>query len=240
MAQTIFITAFLGVYGFAIGKTFKRLNPFLMLFGMLFSLPLVQMANQYDQPLVYIPFIIGFFANFTNPMRRVLEFFSEIKMSFQMFLNRRRFKKAKTRKFHEEQQQSHQQSRQSSQQRNRSSSSESYYRKQAEEERERLRREAEELRRRQEQFQREQAQARQQQSSTPNDELNPKNFNDACEILGCQPTDDLATFKKAYRVLRAMYHPDKVEQFGGRRKKQAEAEMKLINLAWETIQKRFR
>ena len=48
---------------------------------------------------------------------------------------------------------------------------------------------------------------------------------------------DLVVFKKAYRTLRALYHPDKINHLGGTRKQQAEEEMKLINLAWATIQR---
>jgi len=118
--------------------------------------------------------------------------------------------------------------------------------RQTQAEQERLRRQAEELRRQREQFQREQAQARNnhtnqnKQSSSSNDDLNPKNFNDACEILGCKHTDDKPTLKTAYRRLSAMYHPDKVEKLGGRRKVQALAEMKLINQAWARVQQNFR
>ncbi len=248
MTAIIFYSGFIGVYGFIIGKSFKRLNPFLMLLGMFFSIPVIAQVEQNNQPLLYIPFAIGFFANFGNPLRKVTDFFSEIKMNIDLSQANKRYKKEQKRREREQAKEQARREKQAKQNKRRStnhnnqSQQNTHYseqQRQAQAEQERLRRQAEELRRQREQFQREQAQARNNQSSS-NDDLDPNNFNDACEILGCKPTDNLATFKKAYRYLRAMYHPDKMEQFGGRRKKQAEVEMKLINLAWARVQKKFK
>lgn len=247
MTAAIIYSGLIGVYGFIIGKTFKGLNPFLMLIGMMFAIPVLGVVEQYQQPLLYIPFAIGFITNFASPLRSVFDFFSGIKMDIERtFANRRYKKEQKQRQKEYDKQQAqyekekakHQSSHNSQYQQNNN-----YTEQQAQAEQERLRRQAEELRRQREQFKREQAEARRNQanqnhqSSTSNDDLNPNIFKDACEILGCKDTDDLATLKKAYRRLSAMYHPDKVEKLGGRRKFQALAEMKLINKAWNTVNK---
>ncbi len=249
MTTVIIYSGLIGVYGFIIGKSFKGLNPFLMLLGMMFAIPVIGAVEQHQQPLLYIPFAIGFITNFTSPLRRVMDFFSGIKMDIQRSRANKRYNKEQKQrqKEYEKQQAKYEKERakqQSTQSHQRQTNNYSEQQRQTQTEQERLRRQAEELRRQREQFQQEQAQARRnqtnqnKQSSSKNDDLNPNNLKDACEILGCKDTDNKATFKRAYRVLRAMYHPDKVEQFGGRRKKQAEEEMKLINLAWETVNKR--
>ena len=260
MTGAIIYSGLIGVYGFIIGKSFKGLNPFLMLLGLFFSIPVIGAVEQNQEPLLYIPFAIGFISNFASPLRSVMDFFLGIKMDIERSQANRRYKKEQKRREKEhakdearENASRAKQAKQQAKQNQRNSTNQNYQnqqnnnyseqQRQAQADQERLRRQAEELRRQREQFQREQAQARSNQnnqSSTPNGDLNPNNLDDACEILGCNRNDDLATFKKAYRVLRAMYHPDKVEQFGGRRKKQAEEEMKLINQAWARVQQKFK
>lgn len=263
MTGAIIYTGLIGVYGFIIGKSFKGLNPFLMFIGLMFALPVIAYVEQYQQPLLYIPFAIGFITNFASPLRSVMDFFSGIKMDIERFFANKRYKKEQKRQDKEykkeqarEDARRAKQAKQQAKQNKRNSTNQNYQnqqnnnyseqQRQAQAEQERLRRQAEELRRQREQFQREQAQARNNQanqnnqSSSPNDDLNPNNLDDACEILGCNRNDDLPTFKKAYRYLRAMYHPDKMEQFGGRRKKQAEEEMKLINQAWVRVKQKFK
>lgn len=256
MTGIIIYSSLIGVYGFIIGKSFKGLNPFLMLLGLMFTLPVVGAVEQHQQPLLYIPFAIGFITNFASPLRSVFDFFSGIKMDIERSHANRQYKKEQKQRQKEfdkqqakyEKERAKQQSKYQSEPNYSQQNSSSYadQKKQAQAEQERLRRQAEELRRQREQFKREQAQARNNQSnkstrsSTSNDDLNPKVFKDACEILGCKDTDDKATLKKAYQRLSAMYHPDKVEKLGGRRKVQALAEMKLINQAWETVQLSFK
>jgi|GEM_PF-1280429 len=252
MTAVIIYSGLIGVYGFIIGKSFKGLNPFLMLLGMMFSLPVIGAVEQNQQPLLYIPFAIGFITNFASPLRSVMDFFSGIKMDMERSrANKKYQKEQKKRQKEYDKQQAQYENERAKQQSNRShqrqtNNNYSDQQRQAQAEQERLRRQAEELRRQREQFQREQAQARNNQadqnnqSSSSNDDLNPKNFNDACEILGCNHTDDKQTLKTAYRRLSAMYHPDKVEKLGGRRKVQALAEMKLINQAWARVQQKFK
>ena len=75
-----------------------------------------------------------------------------------------------------------------------------------------------------------------QKSHSPK-ELNPSVLVDAYEILGVQQTASQEECKKAYRLLMSLYHPDKVAQLSGNRRKQAEEETKRINAAWQKIRK---
>ena len=65
--------------------------------------------------------------------------------------------------------------------------------------------------------------------------MNPSNLADAYEILGVAQGASLDECKKAYRLLMGLYHPDKVAQLSGNRRKQAEEETMLINAAWEQV-----
>jgi DnaJ-domain-containing protein 1 len=250
MTAVIIYSGLIGIYGFIIGKSFKGLNPFLMLLGMVFSLPVIGAVEQHQQPLLYIPFAIGFITNFASPLRSVMDFFLGIKMDIERSRANKRYNKEQKQrqKEYDKQQAKYEKERakqQSTQSHQRQTNSYSEQQKQTQAEQERLRRQAEELRRQREQFQREQTQAKNnqtnqnKQTSSNNDDLNPNNFKDACEILGCKDTDDKATIKKAYQRLSSMFHPDKVEKLGGRRKVQALAEMKLINQAWVRVQQKL-
>lgn len=69
-------------------------------------------------------------------------------------------------------------------------------------------------------------------------ELNPSVLADAYEILGVQQGANLEECKKAYRLLMSLYHPDKVAQLSGSRRRQAEEETKWINAAWRQVKNR--
>lgn len=58
---------------------------------------------------------------------------------------------------------------------------------------------------------------------------------DPYEVLGINPTASDDEIKKAYRRLAMKYHPDKVEGMGEEVKKQAEAQFRKINEAYETL-----
>jgi len=66
-------------------------------------------------------------------------------------------------------------------------------------------------------------------------ELNPSILADAYEILGVPQGASLEECKKAYRLLMGLYHPDKVTQLSGSRRRQAEEETKRINASWQRI-----
>ena len=171
MTAVIIYSGLIGVYGFIIGKSFKGLNPFLMLLGMMFAIPVIGAVEQNQQPLLYIPFAIGFITNFTSPLRRVMDFFSGIKMDMERSRANKKYQKEQKKRQKEydkqqaqyEKERAKQQSSQNHQRQTNNNYSEQQRHTQAEQER--LRRQAEELRRQREQFQREQAQARRNQSN---------------------------------------------------------------------------
>ncbi|WP_419555176.1 DnaJ domain-containing protein [Pseudoalteromonas luteoviolacea] len=59
-------------------------------------------------------------------------------------------------------------------------------------------------------------------------------------MLGVHAGNSLVEFKKAYRHLSNLFHPDKLDKFDGILKQQAKENAKLINIAWETIQKKLK
>ena len=74
-----------------------------MLLGMLFSVPLIAQVEQNNQPLLYIPFGIGFFANFGNPFRKIFDMIDDIKYSIKdFFVTRRHNKQAKKQQRHQQ------------------------------------------------------------------------------------------------------------------------------------------
>lgn len=72
--------------------------------------------------------------------------------------------------------------------------------------------------------------------------LDPKNFADACEILGKGQGCSKAEYKTAYKKLMNQNHPDKVYARTGSETEKAKAEQKTkqLNVAWETIQKKLK
>lgn len=72
--------------------------------------------------------------------------------------------------------------------------------------------------------------------------LDPKNFSNACEIMGKGQGCSLKEFKAAYKKLMNQYHPDKVYARTGSESEKAKAEQKTkqLNVAWETIQKKLK
>ena len=82
-----------------------------------------------------------------------------------------------------------------------------------------------------------QSQQQQQQQQQQATELNPNLLKDAYEILGVPQGANLKQCKTAYRSLMGIYHPDKRENLTGSRKKEAEEQAVLINVAWDTAKK---
>ena len=102
-----------------------------------------------------------------------------------------------------------------------------------------IRRKAEQLRYEREAFERAKRQQKsQRQSSQAPDPLNPKDFVDACKIFDLPSSSTLEQFKRRYKKLMAMYHPDRWASAGETHQKQAHQQAQLINAAWETIRRR--
>ena len=70
--------------------------------------------------------------------------------------------------------------------------------------------------------------------------IEPKvNLDDAYELLGVEPNDDMQTIKKAYRKLIKEYHPDIIKSQGRDDEyiKEATQKTQEINQAYEMIKK---
>jgi DnaJ-domain-containing protein 1 len=110
------------------------------------------------------------------------------------------------------------------------------------------RRRAEELRRKEEELRR-QAEEIKRQKERLNEELKnrresqakniiyPRTLQEAFEVLGTHSGLTLEEYKKIFRTEVIKYHPDKTKNLGERLQKQAEEEMKAINMAWDIIKR---
>lgn len=220
MTAILFFSSFLAVMGYLLGRCFKGLNPFLIFFGlMVFLFPVGIVLLDSQQDMYFIPFGIGFLYSYGNPLRWLIDGIAEAKLSYQLA----KAKRANQSQFAEGKQKA-----------------DEYYQEQAEdiqrqkaEAEAEIRKEAEKLRREKEAFK------NQQSSYNPSDQgLNPLDFQDACKILGVHAGSSLNEFKKAYRHLSALFHPDKFAHFDGVLKSQAAENFKLINSAWETVKRK--
>lgn len=81
-----------------------------------------------------------------------------------------------------------------------------------------------------------------QSSNGDTSHLDPKNFADACKIMGKGQGCLLKEFKAAYKKLVNQNHPDKVYARTGSESEKAKAEQKTkqLNVAWETIQNKLK
>ncbi|CAM4395864.1 DnaJ domain-containing protein [Pseudoalteromonas maricaloris] len=232
MTTVLFFTVFVAIMGFIFGKCCKGGNPFFIFIGLAVSLvPVGSTLVTEDQSWYFIPYLLGFLYVYTNPFYWLIDAFSEVKLSYQLA-------KAKS----EQSQAQYQDDIKQSEQDIKAQAEELRRQKaQAEEE---IKRASEELRRKQEAFQRQQSQQQSNNNSSQSHfdsaGLDPRKFEDACSILGVHAGSSLAEFKKAYRHLSNLFHPDKLDKFDGILKQQAKENAKLINIAWETIQRKLK
>ncbi len=241
ITELIFISALYLAIGMIFGKCFKKLNPFIMLLGLIVFAPVIQLLTEFDSWFYTAAFAFGVLSNFGNPFRWVQESLDDLSMTLQL----KRARQKAEENYQEFDEELRHRTEDFQQQRNRA---EAQIRQAAEN----LKQREEALKRQQEQFYREQSQSRSQsssnnssgQSSSNSDHestsstFDPTKFADACEILGVKPDSSFSECKKAYRRLMSVYHPDKINQLTGSRKAQAEEEAKQINVAWETVSKR--
>ncbi len=184
MTEIIFFTVFLICVGYVIGKLFKGLHPFKLLFGFSFGfaicIGLLEANNNWYTGL----FILGFLLNFSNPFRGILNSIEDYKLHrmYQKSLNNQ---KADIEADLEDQV-------------NKASSH--YSQKE------------EELRREQERFAREKANFERNKSRNTQSEANKsvqESINEAMKLLGLQPGFNQRDLKKAYKRESMKYHPDR-------------------------------
>lgn len=213
---------------YLIGFFFKGLNPFKMFAGLILAaitLPTLLNANE---PSYYVTFFIGICYAFGNPLKWFSNIFQEMSLSLQL---------AKARKLAQEQEHIYQTRedlhRQSEELQRQKKEAQSDIFKQQKEAQEQIQRERERLQKERDDFQREV----EKQKGSQHGSLNPKNLSDAYKILGVPQGAPLDECKKAYRHLCALFHPDKFARIDGILKQQAEESLKLVNAAWDTIEK---
>ncbi|MEC4090915.1 J domain-containing protein [Pseudoalteromonas rubra] len=233
MTSVLFFTVFVAIMGFIFGKCCKGGNPFFIFVGLAVSfVPVASTLVTEEQNWYFFPYALGFLYVYINPFYWLSDALSEIKLSYQL---------AKAKSENQSKAQFQEEVRQAEQ--NIKAQAEEIRRQKAQAE-EDIKRASEELRRKQEAFQRQQGQQQSNHSSSQSQfdsaGLDPRKFEDACSILGVHAGSSLAEFKKAYRHLSNLFHPDKLDKFDGVLKQQAKENAKLINIAWETIQKKLK
>lgn len=213
----VFLALFGCVLGYYSGVSFRGFHPFKMLFGLFTAYLMWDFYQQKIGTLLIVTYAIGFAFSFGSPLRKVFNWFDDIKMSMML----RKARKNAEHQFHSYQSDNSDDTRQQAEDRNRQH-------QQAEEE----------LKRAKEQFHRERDEfEKSKQKSEWGAGLNPTIYADACKILGVPEGATVEEYKKAYRHLSSLFHPDKFARYDGLLKEQAAENLKLVNVAWETVQK---
>lgn len=213
---------------YLIGVFFKGLNPFKIFAGLILSAITFPTLLNANEPLYYATFLVGISYAFGNPIKWFVDILQEVSLSLQL-AKARRFALAKD-SFNQTREELH---RQAEELQKEKAEAQNEILRQQQETQEKLRQEKEKLQKERDEFQREM----QKQKSSPQGSLNPKSIADAYKILGVPQGASLEECKKAYRHLCALFHPDKFARIEGILKQQAEESLKLVNAAWDTIEK---
>lgn len=242
MTEILFGSVGFILIGYLIGKLFKNLNPFLMLLGGFFLLCMSPAFMELDNDYYTACFVFGAILNFSRPVTYVRDLFSSLSL--------RRVGAGYTANIEEQKQQAEndlysQKKNVEDELRRQKYEAEQDIQRQRREAEEAIKRQAENLRREQERYQNSRNQSEnnsRQSSSTSNDKkhLNPLVFADACEILGLTQDKTLKEYKRAYLQLMKLYHSDKLAGLSDELRKQEEEKTKTLNVAIDTIKKRFK
>lgn len=225
-AVIVFSAISLGL-GYLCGKCFKGLNPFLIVIGgLVFGIPSAQFLIESNSIWLTAAFIVGYLYNYGNPFRKMYEIVDEARIGW---MYRRKSARSQADNWND-----------FSRQKENFEDEMNRQKKAAEED---LRRQAEELHREKERFRHEQEKANNSKSSSKDDffdvNLNPKNFVDACKILGVDQNASKQEFKEAYRHLSNRFHPDKFGKFDSALKSKSAECFKMINAAWVTVKEKI-
>jgi hypothetical protein len=237
----IFLFVFLVCLGNVTGKLFKNMNPFLVMIGLVLLLGFFPMIDQQDNMLFFVAFALGFLENFFSVFGLIRDGFYNIRYRLELnsSVNKAHDDLERQKSEHEEDLRRQKRAAEDDLQRQRKDVEEQLRRDNQEAE-ERLRRAKEDLKRQREETeqQKNKKTGSKREQSTNNESMMPQTFAEACEVLGVDQSATLAECKKAKRSLAAMYHPDKFEQFTGKRRKQAEIEFQKIMCAWDIVEKK--
>ncbi|MEY8216353.1 MAG: DnaJ domain-containing protein [Colwellia sp.] len=181
MTEIIFTTVFLICVGYVIGKLFKGLNPFKLIFGLIFGSYVSAYLLDINNDLYTGLFILGVFLNFGNPFSRFFSVFEDFKVH-RMYQKSLQSQKASIEN-----------------ELNKKVDTTSRYYQQKEEE---IRRQEEELRRKQAEFKRNNSQSSAKKTVQ-------ESIAEAMKILGLKPGFTAHELKKAYKRESMKYHPDR-------------------------------
>lgn len=232
----IFATVFFTGIGYLTGLSFKGLNPFKIVFGLILIAATANAFAGNTNHFLLAGFVLGFVYAYGNPFRWLFGWFDDVRMSLQLAQARRESDRQYRQHAKETENKNHQYAQQEMDNlRRQKETAEADLRRQKENAEAEIRQAFERLKREKEAFARQQ-QAEQKTSSFAAG-LDPTKYKDACKILGVPEGRSLQEYKAAYRHLSTLFHPDKFARFDGALKTQAEETLKLINVAWETVQK---
>lgn len=220
MTQLFFMSAFAMGLGYFLGKSFKGLNPFILLFAFI---PILAMSSAFlleQNSNIYTGFfILGFIYNYGNPVRRV---FDSISDAWAHHRYRKMIRDEEAMKESIE-----------SEVNNQVHEANERLRRQEEEALKRVQREAEELRRQKAAFEREKANNRSQSSANSRTE----SYED---ILELSPGFTKSDVRKAYKRMSAAFHPDRYQDKPEAVKKMMKKKQQELNVARDELLKRFK
>jgi hypothetical protein len=231
----IFATVFFTGIGYLTGLSFKGLNPFKMVFGLILIAATANAFAGNTNHFLLAGFVLGFIYAYDNPFRWLFGLFDDARMSWQLAKARHDSDREYQRQELEAQSRANDTAHQQEM---------NDLRRQKENAEADLRRQqgdAEELKQAFERLKREKeaAQNKQQQQGSSNFStgLDPTKYADACKILGVPQGSSVQDCKAAYRHLSTLFHPDKFARSESVLKTNAAESLKMINVAWETIKK---
>lgn len=208
--------------GYVVGKILAKMHRFCLLFWSLMLMPILYSDPSKNLLIATVTFILGVAYGY-KLFPAFWEQLQSVKISIELFLARRRVKKA-----------------------SRISTRQSRKKENLRQEARENRRKAEELRKKEQDLNRRAEQIRKEQRQTKAElkrereyqAKHPNTLQEAFEVLGTRPGQSLEEYKKIWRDEVLKYHPDRTAGLGERLRQQAEEEMKAINRAWEIIRER--
>lgn len=245
MTPLIFQAAMCMLMGYLVGKLFIKLNPVLVLIGLIVCYAIwITLQELDDQYLIVFYLLFGAILNFSQPITRTRLFLADIFGVFNLRGLRARYSSDIEMQKQQAEQELYTQKRKVEDELKRQKyEAEMDIQRQRREAEEAIKRQAENLKREQQRYSNRQRQTNNSnQNSDTSDfmHLNPLVFADACEILGLGQGCSLKQYKERYLKLMKMYHADKLSGLSEELRKQEEEKAKTLNMAMNTIKKKLR
>jgi hypothetical protein len=211
MTEILFSSVFLICVGYVIGKLFKGLNPFKLLFGLSFGFAICVGLIEADNNLYTGLFVFGALLNFANPLGGLFNAFEDYKLH----------------KMYEKSLQSQKSSIENDLHEQVNNASNHYSQKE------------ENLRREQEKLAREKADFERNKSNNVQKEVKKsvnESIAEAMEILGLKTGFTAHELKKAYKRESMKYHPDRGGKNPEHIKKLMELKFKEVTSAYNFLE----